>query len=88
MAQRKTGERNMKEPYKNKLAITIVSAIYDVLVLASCFALFGLVFVVAVNYGLYTKEYWAIFIPTIILIFHTIAVKVSREDMFEKEKQE
>ena len=76
----------MKEPYKTKVIARIVNLFYDTLVLISCLVLFGLNIVCSIIYGVYSTESLLLFFPSIILIFHTLAVKVSRIDMFEKEE--
>ena len=75
----------MKEPYKNRIIITILNSIYDVLIVASCLVLWSMSIWASVQYGTYSKQALLIFFPTVILIFHTISAKVLRKDMFEKE---
>lgn len=75
----------MKEPFKNKYYIFMLNLVYSSLIIISLLTLFGYSLIQSINYGVFSKQTLLILYPTIILIFHTIAVKVSREDMFEKE---
>lgn len=75
----------MKEPFRNEYYIFIINIVYSSLIIISLFTLFGYSLMQSINYGVFSKQTLLILYPTIILIFHTIAVKVSREDMLEKE---
>jgi len=76
----------MKEQYKTKIGIAIANSIYDVLILVSCLTLWAYSIMISIRYGVYSKESTLIFFPTVILIYHCIATKVSRADMMDKDK--
>jgi len=77
--------------YKNKTLNSFVNIIYDTLVFVSCFVLFGWTFVIISIWGVYSKAYFIYIIPMLILIYHTIMVRITREDICNaliKEKKE
>ena len=78
----------MNEPYKNKNVAMVATGIYDGLVIASCLTLFAMNIFMVAQYGAYSKQELLLFFPSIILIFHTLVVKVSRRDMFEKKNED
>jgi len=67
--------------YKNKTLNSIVNSIYDMLVFISCFVLVIWIIIIANWRGQWSKEYFLFSIPVLILVYHTIIVRVTRKDI-------
>jgi hypothetical protein len=72
----------MTEPYKTKWVASCLTQLYDLLIMLSCLTLFGYLIFASIKFGgIWNKEFLLLYFPSILLIFHTIVVRVSRKEI-------